>query len=68
MFNSVNTEIIGHVVIKEKATRKTVVDKSNAVHPKNMAQILARALAHEDNSWVHTMAFGNGRNSYLNCR
>jgi hypothetical protein len=60
MNESVSAQIIGHVLVKEKETNAVMLDKFNAVHPKNMALILARALAHEDNSWVDYIALGNG--------
>jgi hypothetical protein len=37
-----------------------LVDRMNAVHPQNMAHVIARALAHEGNYYIYKMAFGNG--------
>lgn len=37
-----------------------LLDKFNAVHPQNMARIFARALANEENHFIHRVAFGNG--------
>lgn len=50
----------GHLLITEEDTGKVLVDKHNAIHPQNMARILARGLANEDNSVIHRIAFGNG--------
>jgi hypothetical protein len=37
-----------------------LLDKDNAVHPQNMARVIARALSNESNYFVHRIAFGNG--------
>lgn len=37
-----------------------LVDKSNAVHPQNLARVFARSLSHEHNYYIYRMAFGNG--------
>lgn len=37
-----------------------ILDKTNAIHPQNMARVVARALSRESNSWIHRIAFGNG--------
>jgi len=52
-------EVKGHVKIEDDLGN-VFVDKDNAVHPQNMARIIARALANEDNSRIHRIAFGNG--------
>lgn len=39
---------------------KIEVDKFNAIHPQNMARVIARALANESNFFISRMAFGNG--------
>lgn len=49
----------GHVRIVDDLNR-VYLDKHNAVHPRNVARILARALANENNFGVYRMAFGNG--------
>ena len=36
------------------------VDRDNAVHPQNMARIIARAFSNESNFNIHRIAFGNG--------
>lgn len=37
-----------------------LLDKDNAVHPQNMARIIARALSHEHNYFINRIAYGNG--------
>lgn len=46
------------VVIEEDGV--IIRDTSNAVHPQNMARIIARALSGEHNASIYRMAFGNG--------
>lgn len=59
MNNLLSVSVIGH--LKAVDDLGTVhVDTHNAIHPQNMARIFARALAHEANSSVYRMAFGNG--------
>ncbi len=36
------------------------VDKTNAIHPQNIARVIARALANEHNYFINRIAFGNG--------
>lgn len=55
-----NLKVHGHVKAVEKETGKVLIDKNNAIHPQNMARIIARGLAHEPNAWVFTMGLGNG--------
>lgn len=35
-------------------------DEYNAIHPRNLARVTCRALAHEHNYYIYRMAFGNG--------
>ncbi len=37
-----------------------LLDKTNAVHPQNLARIFARALSDENNYFINRIAFGNG--------
>lgn len=55
-----NIKVHGHVKAVDKDTGEVLIDKDNAIHPQNMARVIARALAHEPNSWVHKMCLGNG--------
>lgn len=64
--------ILGHVHVQETPAvlvdgvwvpsgEPTVrCDKFNAIHPQNMARIIARALSNESNSSIYRVAFGNG--------
>lgn len=56
---SLPLEIKGHVKIEDDLGN-VLVDKDNAVHPQNMARVIARALANESNFKIHRIAFGNG--------
>jgi len=55
-----NVQVIGHVKITDADTNEVLLDKKNAIHPQNMARIIARALAREENGYIHRIAFGNG--------
>lgn len=50
----------GHVKITDQKTGKILLDEDNAIHPQNMARIIARALSNEENGQIYRMAFGNG--------
>lgn len=52
-------EVKGHVHVEDDLGN-VLVDKDNAVHPQNMARVIARALANESNFNIHRIAFGNG--------
>ena len=46
MFNDeVTSQIVGKVKIYDKDTGKILLEKKNAIHPGNMAYVLASALA-----------------------
>ena len=65
MRTQLNTNVHGRVLITDTKTGLVLVNKDNAVHPANMAKIIARGLAHESNGWVYKMALGNG-GTYFN--
>lgn len=52
-------KMIGHVKIVDDLGN-VLLDKENAVHPQNMARVIARALSNESNYLVKRIAFGNG--------
>lgn len=61
------TVIRGDVEVFEQDTngvRTPLLAKRNAIHPQNLARLIARALANESNSSVYRIAFGNG-GSYI---
>lgn len=55
-----NIKFNSNVLLKDANTGEVFVDKSNAVHPQNMARVIARGLANETNSNIHLVALGNG--------
>lgn len=52
----------GHLNIEDDLGN-VLVDKNNAVHPQNLARVIARALANESNYYIHRIAYGNGGTS-----
>jgi len=57
--NKLTISVKGHVLIKDDLG-KTLLDKTNAIHPQNMGRAIARGLANEGNYFIHRIAFGNG--------
>jgi len=57
--DSLQTTIKGHCKIVDDLGN-VLLDKDNAIHPQNMARIIARALANEPHSSIYRIAFGNG--------
>lgn len=49
----------GHVRIEDDQG-VVLLDRDNAVHPQNMARVIARALSNEHNFFINRIAFGNG--------
>jgi hypothetical protein len=49
----------GHVKIEDDLGN-ILLDKDNAIHPQNIARVIARSLANENNFHIHRIAFGNG--------
>ncbi len=49
----------GHCKIEDDLGN-VLLDKDNAIHSQNMARIISRAMAREDNAYIHRIAFGNG--------
>jgi hypothetical protein len=58
--DSMGVFINGHVKIVDETTGVVLLDKDNAIHSQNMARIISRKLANEENSILYRMAFGNG--------
>lgn len=52
-------QIKGHVNIQDDLGN-VYLDKDNAVHPQNMARVIARSLSNESNFSINRIAFGNG--------
>jgi hypothetical protein len=59
MQTSVPIEVKGHIKIVDDLGN-ILLDKSNAIHPQNIARVIARALANESNYFINRIAFGNG--------
>jgi|TARA_B100001093_G_C26636378_1_gene931124 hypothetical protein len=53
----------GHILIRDAETKEEIVNKRNAIHYGNMANMIAKALTNSADSYVHYMAFGNGATS-----
>ena len=64
MLSKLNTNIQGHVIIRDASSGEILMSKSNAVHAKNMALAIGQALSHDPNGFIDTMAFGNGGTFY----
>lgn len=58
------TVVAGHVTISDRATGEILVDKANAIHPKNMATAIARGLSNSSNFQIFKMKLGN-RGTYI---
>ncbi|OUU19409.1 MAG: hypothetical protein CBB97_19355 [Candidatus Endolissoclinum sp. TMED37] len=69
--DTINVQAIGTLKISDKETGTVLVDKRNAIHPGNMAYIMASALGGKPASvnssgsspYINWMAFGNGGSS-----
>jgi hypothetical protein len=53
----------GHILIRDKETGEELINKRNAIHYGNMANLVANALNNAAGAYIHFMAFGNGATS-----
>ena len=53
----------GHILIRDAETKEEIVNKRNAIHYGNMANMISKALTNSADSYIHYMAFGNGATS-----
>jgi len=60
MNTNINTVVKGHVLIQDRQTGEILLDKDNAIHPQNMAAVIARGLANEPNFQIFKVGLGNG--------
>ncbi len=60
MQECLKTTVSGHVLIKDNATGEVLLDKYNAIHPKNMATAIARGLSNTPNYQIFKIKLGNG--------
>lgn len=51
---------IGAIKIIDPFTGEVILNKKNAIHPQNLALVIARGLAHQADSTVFQLSFGNG--------
>ncbi len=65
MQTTIPVTVHGSIKIVDKGTGEILVEKNNAVHPENMARIIARALSNEANGCLHYLSLGNG-GTYFN--
>ena len=65
MHNKMNINGIGRVLIHDIENGELILEKTNAIHPQNMALIIAKALAHEPTGYISQIALGNG-GTYIN--
>jgi hypothetical protein len=60
MKEKLNVSVNGHVMIRDAVTNEVIVDKCNAIHPQNMAYVIAKALSRDSNGYIYKLCFGNG--------
>jgi len=53
----------GHILIRDVDTGEELINKRNAIHYGNMANMIANALTNQSGAYIHFMAFGNGATS-----
>lgn len=58
MQEALKTTVIGHVMIKDDQGN-VLLDKQNAIHPKNMATAIARGLSNTVNYQIYKLKLGN---------
>ena len=56
---SIDVSVMGHCKIVDDLGQ-VLLDKTNAVHPQNLALVFGRALSNEHNYFIHRIAFGSG--------
>lgn len=61
---TLKTIVSGRVQISDRATGEVLMDKYNAIHPKNMATAIARGLSNAANYQIFKMKLGN-RGTYI---
>jgi hypothetical protein len=62
---TVKLHVDGHILIKDSSSGEILRDVHNAVHSENMATLIARSLARENDGYIYEMALGNG-GTFLN--
>lgn len=59
MYQNLPVQVDGHLKAQDDLGN-VYIDKHNAVHPQNIARVVARALSNESNFKINRIAFGNG--------
>ncbi len=59
MQEALKTIVSGHVKVIDNLTGEVLVDKHNAIHPKNMATAIARGLSNTANYQIFKLKLGN---------
>jgi hypothetical protein len=60
MLDDFKSKVVGHVRIVDKNSGEVILDKNNAIHPRNMGIAIARGLAGASNASVYKLVLGNG--------
>ena len=60
---SAGIKMSGHILIRDVDTGEELINKRNAIHYGNMANMIANALTNQAGAYIHFMAFGNGATS-----
>lgn len=61
--DTASLDVSGHIVIRDRETGEELVNKRNAIHYGNMANLIANALNNAQGAHINYMAFGNGATS-----
>jgi len=62
MKEQLQINVNGHMMIRDAETNEIILEKDNAIHPKNIALVIAKALARDTvtSPGVFSLCFGNG--------
>jgi len=60
MKDNIIVNATGHLLIKDLVTNEIMLDQTNAIHPQNVAGVIARALSRDSNGFIFKLSFGNG--------
>ena len=65
MKDFIKTKAVGHVKIYDAETKQLIQEKTNAIHPQNLALVIARGLSRDSSGFISKLVFGNG-GTFLN--
>lgn len=60
MLDALKSKVVGHVRIVDQHSGEVLLEKNNAIHPRNMGIAIARGLAGVSNSNIYKLVLGNG--------